>query len=314
MLEHQGDGRFDGPAGQVIEFLAELGHDAFVEPANFTEQAAHNGQTQLQGGGMPMGMPMGVPIGNCMQAPGDMPPHLACLSAFSTMEVREQVNVIEAITALIGVEVEMANKYQITTEGGQQELFFAVEETDCCTRQLKGCFPDCAPWKLDMLYTQGGQQQLVYRMERPWTCTCLCFNRPVVEMTDMMTMQKVGSIIDPWACCDLTFRIRDANDQEVLKAVGGCCQWGLCCPLPCGPCSEVNFPIQDVTSGNEVGHLQKKVPSCCTWCCAPDVDNYTVQFGGVTHPQWKALLLGLAIFTDFRYFNDNANDDPTSDF
>merc|ERR1719221_732697 len=117
-----------------------------------------------------------------MQAPGGMPPHLACLSNFQKMEVREKANMVEAITALIGAEVEMANKYSITTEGGGEELFYAVEQTDCCTRQLKQCFPDCAAWKVDMFYTQGGQQQLVYQMERPWTCTFLCFNRPVVEV------------------------------------------------------------------------------------------------------------------------------------
>merc|ERR1711871_1158174 len=106
--------------------------------------------------------------------------------------------------------------------------------------QIKQCFGDCAPWKLDILYTQGGQQQVAYKLEREWTCTFCCFNRPEVTVTDAVTVEKVGSLVDPFACCDLTFTLRDPFDNAALKLNGGCCQWGLCCPLPCGPCAEVD--------------------------------------------------------------------------
>mmetsp|Transcript_58702 Transcript_58702/g.136544 ORF Transcript_58702/g.136544 Transcript_58702/m.136544 type:complete len:259 (-) Transcript_58702:92-868(-) len=248
---------------------------------------------------------MGVPVVD----PGGGPPYLNCLMQHQKVEVKEKVNWIEALTAIIGQEVEMANKYKVFADGGEYELFYAVEQTDCCTRQLKQCCGDCAPWNVDILYTEGGANMAAFKLERPWTCTCLCFNRPVIEMTDANTGQKLGSIQDPFACCDLTFTVRDPNDEPVLKANGGCCQCGLCCPLPCGPCSEVNFPVTDANTGADVGHVQKKVPGCCKWCFAPDVDNYKVDFGGVSHPQYKALLVALAIFVDFRYFNDNSNDD-----
>merc|ERR1712178_11183 len=81
--------------------------------------------------------------------------------------------------------------------------------------------------------------------------------RPPVEMVDMTTNEKVGSIQDPFACCDLTFNINDPIGDPALKATGGCCQWGLCCPLPCGPCSRVSFPITDAKTGSEVGHVEK---------------------------------------------------------
>merc|ERR1712176_12997 len=180
----------------------------------------------------------------------------------------------------------MANKYKVFADGGQDELFYAVEETDCCIRQLKQCAPDCAPWKLDILYTQGGAQTLVYKLEREATCTCLCFNRPVVTVTDVAQGKKIGSIQDPFACCDLTFTIRGPDDEDALKANGGCCQWGLCCPLPCGPCAEVSFPISDAKTGNEVGGLVKKVPGCCKFFFAPDVENYKLDFHGVQNPDY----------------------------
>eukprot|EP00931_Biecheleriopsis_adriatica_P043719 TRINITY_DN24980_c0_g1_i2.p1 TRINITY_DN24980_c0_g1~~TRINITY_DN24980_c0_g1_i2.p1 ORF type:complete len:207 (-),score=20.49 TRINITY_DN24980_c0_g1_i2:88-708(-) len=205
----------------------------------------------------------------------------------------------------------MANKYKIYAEGGEHELFYAVEQTDCCTRQMKQCVPDCAPWNLHILYTEGGANMNAFHIERPCTCTFCCFNRPKADVMDATTGLKMGSLIDPFACCDLTFTLNDANDEPVLKANGGCCQWGLCCPLPCGPCAEVNFPIEDVKTGAQVGNIQKRVPGCCKWCIAPDVDNYHIDFGGVQDPQYKALILTLSIFMDFRYFNENPNDDES---
>jgi len=290
----------DGPAGQVLSYLNELGFEDYSDAGNKAEEAAKAGQ-----------LGMGVPI-MAVAAPPQMamglPPHLACLAQQQRVEVKEKANLIEAVTAIIGQEVEMANKYRVLSDGGS-ELFYAVETTNCCVRQAKQCFPDCAPWDLDILYTEGGNSTLAFKMQRDWTCTCCCFNRPKVEMVDVTTGRKVGSIRDPFACCNLTFDINGPDDDEALKAEGGCCQWGLCCPLPCGPCSKVDFPIVDGKTGSNVGHVQKKVPGCCKFFFAPDVDNYKIDFGGVQNPEYKALLMGLSIFIDFRYFQDNRNDD-----
>lgn len=232
-----------------------------------------------------------------------------CLMSHSKIEVREKASLIEGLSALVGYEVEMANKYQIFGGDAETEIFYAVEQTGFCTRQMKGCAPDCVPWDLDILYTQGGQQQLAYKLTRDFSCTCCCFNRPVVQVTDVISGQKIGSIKDPWACCDLTFSLRDASDTDVLYAKGGCCQCGLCCPLPCGPCSTVEFNVKDAQTDEETGHVQKKVPSCFKFLFANDVDNYKVDFEGVRDPKQRALLMALSIFIDFRYFNDNSNDD-----
>lgn len=235
-----------------------------------------------------------------------MTDHAACLANVGRVEIKEKADMLEAMTAALGTEIEMPNKYKIYNES-KEEIFFAVEKTGFCARQLKQCLGDCTPWDVEILYTEGGRNQVAYRLKRDWTCTVCCFNRPVVEVHDAVTGEKVGSLQDPFACCDLTFHVRDSEDKNVLDVNGGCCQWGLCCPLPCGPCSEVAFPIQDTESGNEVGNLQKKVPSCLKFLVASDVDNYKLDFGGVKHPQYKALLIATAIFIDFRYFNDNSS-------
>merc|ERR1719420_376882 len=93
--------------------------------------------------------------------------------------------------------------------------------------------------------------------------------------------QLLGSLTDPCTCCNMVFVLRDAQDADVLRADGGCCQWGLCCPLPCGPCSTVEFDIEG-PSGEKFGRMTKKVPNCCKFLFASDVDNYKLDIENVS--------------------------------
>mmetsp|Transcript_47876 Transcript_47876/g.126900 ORF Transcript_47876/g.126900 Transcript_47876/m.126900 type:complete len:210 (-) Transcript_47876:21-650(-) len=183
-------------------------------------------------------------------------------------------------------------------------FFFAHEKTGFCKRQCQnGCIKDCVGFELDMTYTARGSHEPFLHVKRHSSCTCCCLNRPVLEVTDSTTGQALGSIRNPFRCCNLVFNMRDLNEQDVLVAEGGCCQWGLLCPLPCGPCSEVRFPIRDAQTGAPVAEIQKKVPSCLKFMFASDVDNYKIEFGNVQNPQYKALVMAMALFIDFRYFN-----------
>jgi len=240
-----------------------------------------------------------------------MSPALECLRNVAEVEVQEKANLLEVATALLGAEIEMANKYRVFAMGAggeREEIFYVVEQTGCCTRQLKSCCPDCAPWDVNVMYTQGGRSELAFKLERPCTYTCCCFNRPVVDITHVPSGEKVGSIRDPFACCDLTFSMMDGNGADLMKAKGGCCQLGLCCPLPCGPCAKVTFEIERAT-GEYAGQLVKKVPSCLKWCFADDVDNYKITMDAASDPQSKLMMIVLSVFVDFRYFSENSNDD-----
>jgi len=228
-------------------------------------------------------------------------PAMQMLGPCKKVKIKEQVRVVEAITAALGAEVEMANKYSIVDDYGN-EIFFAVEQTDFCTRQLKQCLPDCTSWNLDILY----QDQPAFRLERPWTATCCCLNRPVMTISDV-NGTEIGEIEDPCTFCSLRFHARDPSGEELFSVDGGCCQWGLFCPIPCGPCAKVNFDILS-PDGDQIGEIEKKI-KCCKWMVADDVDNYKIEFGGVQHPAHKVLLIALAIFMDFKYFNDNSADD-----
>jgi len=238
------------------------------------------------------------------------------LAAMPAIDVKERANWIQEVTALLGDEIEMANKYQVLDAAGNQ-FFYAVERTDCCRRQCQnGICSDCTSWEVDVLYTPpGGLMQNFLRLQRPCSCVCCCINRPTADVIDATTGQKIGSFRDPCTCCSLRFQVRDATDADVLNVNGGCCcsQPGMFCPMPCGPCAEVGFAVEDAQSGQEVAQIRKRVPSCLTWLVAPDVDNYHVTFGQIQNPTWKAIILAQTIFMDFRYFNNNRNQQNAMD-
>lgn len=234
------------------------------------------------------------------------------LATMNGLQVQERANLIQELTAMLGEEIEMANKYRVLDNAGNQ-MFYAVERTDCCKRQMQNmCCHDCASWNVDILYTPpGALNQQFIQVVRSCQCTCCCFNRPTADVMDQVTGQKLGSFRDPCTCFGLRFQVRDANDVDILEVDGGCCccQPGMWCPLPCGPCSEVTFDVKDVHSRSTVAKVSKRVPGILSWCFTPDVDNYQVEFQQVAHPQWKAILLAFTIFMDFRYFNTNRNQD-----
>eukprot|EP00747_Dinoflagellata_sp_TGD_P183685 gnl/TRDRNA2_/TRDRNA2_38748_c0_seq1.p1 gnl/TRDRNA2_/TRDRNA2_38748_c0~~gnl/TRDRNA2_/TRDRNA2_38748_c0_seq1.p1 ORF type:complete len:440 (-),score=91.31 gnl/TRDRNA2_/TRDRNA2_38748_c0_seq1:363-1682(-) len=288
-------------------------------------------QQQMMGGVAPAGMvmaqamPMGAPGQQFMQ----VDPY-QILGTLPMVHVEEKMNLLETAAGLLGemlgvdMELEMANKYVIKTPQGHP-LFFAVEQTDFCNRQFGA---DCRAIDIDVVVLGqdprlmqqatgdfdwsfnpfggaldlNGSQKFMH-MHKDCQFTCCCFNRPIIDVINGTNGQVIGKIKDPWACCDMTFDMMDQNMNPTLTAKGGCCQLGLLCPCPCGPCREVKFDVNDAKTGQPIASLKKVVPDCLKFLAADDVDNYEVEFGNVSDPQWKAMLVALALFIDFRYFN-----------
>jgi len=269
--------------------------------------AAHMGG---MGGGGAAGRPGGHghgygPVGHG----GGGPPSVQALRNVSCIQVQEQMSMIEAgAAALLGAEVEMPNTYAIVDAATRRQLFYAQENTGFIMRQVKQCFGECAPWDLHIMQTGFGGAQPAIHIDRPCSLTCCCFNRPMAGVYDVLSRQQLGSITDPCTCLSTAFHVKDAYGTEVYTADGGCCQPGLWCPCPVGPCAQVDFDINDRRSGKKVGHIRKQLPGLLSWLMAPDVDNYMVDFGHVRDPTHKALLMSLAIYMDFRYWNDSTRD------
>jgi len=170
----------------------------------------------------------------------------------------------------------------------------------------------CSCWESKNKYDIYNRGSRIFYAEEKTTCTCCCINRPVVEMFDK-NGHKFGSIKDPCPLCpgNMNFELRDHEDNRVLYAESGLCQWGLCCPCPCGPCKKVEFPVKD-NDGNEVGMMEKHMKGWLKMClcssCFDDVENYKIISKNIRGAREKTLLLGLAIFTDFRYFSNTGDD------
>lgn len=230
------------------------------------------------------------------------------LGGLPSCEVTEKASLVEALSAFAGAdhEVEMPNKYKVIAPNGQQ-AFFIAESTDLCTRQAQGCCADCARWDVDMrVVNSQGEAEEAFKLSRPWTCTCCCFNRPTVTIVDAQSGEEVARMVDPCTCCNMTFSVNGKDGDHLMDIKGGCCQWGLCCPLPCGPCARVHFTAED-KDGNQVGQITKRTPSMIKFIASPDVDNYQVDFEGSSDALIKLVLIAASVFIDFRYFSFNQN-------
>lgn len=237
---------------------------------------------------------------------------LQCLSEQNHgIRVQEKISVIEAVSSLMGQEVEMANAYKVYAPNGWDDLFYGVEQTNLCLRNVKQIFGDCTPWSLDIFYKQGCGSEHAFHINRPASCTICGCNRPIAYMMDV-DGNEMGSLRDPGGSCGgLGFEINDPNGNAVFTANSGCCPLGLWCPLPwCPATRDIEMTIVSTETGEQVGVLTKRVPGMFKFLLAPDVDDYHIQWPGVESPEHRALIMAMAMFIDFRYFNDNANDEP----
>mmetsp|Transcript_39079 Transcript_39079/g.59000 ORF Transcript_39079/g.59000 Transcript_39079/m.59000 type:complete len:149 (+) Transcript_39079:138-584(+) len=129
--------------------------------------------------------------------------------------IKEKASVIEAVTAMMGQEIEMANKYEIKDKETGEQLFFAVETGSCCKRQCQTVCPDCAPFSLDVMLTHEGRNEKVFKMEKPWSVACCCFNRPKVTIYDVLADAEIGSVTQPWMLCNMKFEVLSVGLMSV---------------------------------------------------------------------------------------------------
>lgn len=238
---------------------------------------------------------------------------LECLDGLDGVVINEKADAVEAASAIVGAEIEMANKYKIYAPGGWDDIFYALEKTSFFNRNIQRCFGSCTGWHVDLMYSQGLGKEQSWHVNRPNSLTCCCINRPEATLYDDNDV-VLGVVQEPFlCCCDMKFTVFDEFEEPVLYVKSSTCQAGYLCPLPCPclDCNDVEFDIVDAGTGDKVGDMKKKVPSWFTWVVAPDVDDYHVQWPGVKDPKHKALLMVAALYIDFRHFNQNANGGPT---
>uniref|UniRef100_A0A8B9TI62 Phospholipid scramblase n=1 Tax=Anas platyrhynchos TaxID=8839 RepID=A0A8B9TI62_ANAPL len=114
---------------------------------------------------------------------------------------------------------ESNNKYEIKNTLGQR-IYFAVEDTDCCTRNF--CGPS-RPFTIRVMDNLG-------------QCSSCCFPCCLQEVKIQAPPgTPVGYVVQNWHPCLPKFTIQDERRMDVLKISGPC--------VVCSCCEDVNFEV-----------------------------------------------------------------------
>jgi len=243
------------------------------------------------------------------------------LSNCDEIQLRERFNLSEAITSMLRQDGNTTKSRYRIFQGSGEEVFFGVETARFRLWPLQTFLPDCAPLSIDIYLTENRERvtpnETAFTLRRPCTLTCCCINRPVVDVTDVETGLRLGSIREPFGCCDFSFRIRDSDERPLMNVgspIAGrmqvCQAWGMCCPYPCGPCSTVDMKATKLTHDEPgIAHVRRRMPLCWNTIFRKEQNSYyKVEFDTVQAPEDKALLMALAVLIDFKYFHMPNND------
>lgn len=196
-------------------------------------------------------------------------------------------------------------------------LFKCKEHSSCCQRYC--CFSSMQSFNMDIMFnsscfdpSQKGKPRWTpfLHLERDYKCTCLCFNRPSIRVSQIEDRKKetVGFVTHRWAACDYVYDMRAEKDSTPPYIIeGSCCQCGLCCSCPCGPCRKVDLGVYESDSRNKVGNISK-VWTGLVRTLLTDADSYYVTFPNNVDVSYKVLMLAAAILIDYQHFEESPTD------
>jgi len=210
------------------------------------------------------------------------PPGLEYLAMVDQLLIKQKVEIFEAFTGF-----ESSNKYKVLNSLGQ-EVFYAKEETDCCTRQC------CGPSRpFDMRITDN-QEREVMHLVRPLRCQSCCFPCCLQELeVQAPPGTVVGYVEQKWSLFYPKFVIKTADGEEIMEMEGPLCG--------CECCSDVDFNINSSVDGSEVGRISKQWSGLGKEIFT-DADNFGVSFPLDLDVKVKATILGATFLLDFMYF------------
>lgn len=219
-----------------------------------------------------------------------VPPGLEYLSQVAQLLIHQQVELLEALTGW-----ESHNKYQIKNTLGQQ-VYFAAEESGCCTRQF------CGSHRGFIMHITDNLGQEIIRVTRDFKCCaccpcCACSDCCAYEIQiEAPVGQVVGFARQLQTCTRPRFSIMDADHQEVLYIEGPLCVCqGICCTW------DQEFRIMPSDRSQEIGKVTKQWTGIVKEMLT-DADNFSVSFPIDLDVRVKAALLGTVFLIDFMYF------------
>ncbi|KAF2353306.1 Scramblase [Trinorchestia longiramus] len=209
-------------------------------------------------------------------------PALAFLSSVDQLFVKQKKEMIE-----IFLGYESANKYEVMNNLGQI-IFMAMEESDCCSRNM------CANLRpLDIKIIDGNKTE-VMSFSRPLACTGCCYPCCLQTMDiECPPGTAIGRLEQEWSILTPKFAVKDETGRTVLKIEGPICQ--------CSLCGDVEFEVLSSEGNTQVGKISKKWGGILKESFT-DADYFGVNFPMDLDAKVKASLLGALFLIDFLYF------------
>ncbi|XP_034340476.1 phospholipid scramblase 1 [Arvicanthis niloticus] len=224
--------------------------------------------------------------------PLNCPPGLEYLTQIDQILVHQQIELLEVLTGF-----ETNNKYEIKNSLGQR-VYFAVEDTDCCTRNCCGA---SRPFTLRILDNLGRE---VMTLERPLRCSSCCFPCCLQEIEIQAPPGvPVGYVTQTWHPCLPKFTLQNEKKEDVLKVVGPC--------VVCSCCSDIDFELKSLDEESVVGKISKQWSGFVREAFT-DADNFGIQFPLDLDVKMKAVMLGACFLIDFMFFERTGNEEQRS--
>ena len=225
-------------------------------------------------------MPSIAPLPGC-------PAGLEYLMQVDQLLVHQQVELLEAFTGF-----ETSNKYEIKNSLGQV-MYFAMEDSDCCTRNC------CGPERpFDMRILDNSQREVIH-LERPLRCSSSCCICCLQEITIFSPPGCViGGVKQECDLCYPKFEVCNEQGECVLKIEGPC--------VTCNFCNDVEFLVLTLT-GQVIGKISKQWSGLVKEYFT-DADMFGIQFPIDLDVKTKACLLGAVFLIDFMFFEKTSNE------
>ncbi|XP_069474086.1 phospholipid scramblase 2-like [Ambystoma mexicanum] len=220
--------------------------------------------------------------------PLNCPPGLEYLSQIDQLLIHQQIELLEILTGL-----ETNNKYVVKNSLGQQ-IYFAAEQNDFCTRN---CCGPARPFTITIIDNVGRE---VIRISRPYRCVSCC---PCACCLQELEVQAppgttVGYVAQNWRPCLPKFTILNEKREEVLKIKGPC--------VSCSCSFDFDFQLLALDETTEVGKISKQWSGFLREAFT-DADNFGIQFPVDLDVKMKAVVLGACFLIDFMFFEHSQN-------
>jgi len=262
--------------------------------------------------GAPM-MPYGYTPGNLIQGPQNfvyVEDPLTELSHCSGAIIRQQIEYLEALTGC-----ETQNRYHVFLQSpmGLKYAFKCSERSTCCARCC--CAGDCRPLEMIIRHVisldqlQGDLAKVFIRCDKPCKIGCCCMCRPVMDVRLADSGVRLGTVREPFACCDLDSEVYDSVGNLKYEVEGDCCQIGLCCGADMEKLASIEFVIKE--NGRTVGMIRKLGASFGEFFTK--ADSYQITFPPNATPEEKMLLIIDGLMIDYQYF-ENDEHTPSSGY